>query len=102
MDMKEKNIIKIEDLLNRIKASKRPTQEGLVRQYFEVLCGWLGSPTSRAPQQTAFDQNLPAQHKKIVAVCLLRLLCANGNAVWEPPEFRNKVFALLDEHLGDI
>ncbi|MFQ5752639.1 MAG: ATP-binding protein [bacterium] len=102
MDMKEKNIIKIEDLLKRIKASKNPTQDGLVRQYFEVLCNWLGSPASRSPQKIAFDRNLPAQHKKFVAVCLLRLLCANENAVWEPLQFRSKVFALLDEQFGEI
>ena len=91
------SIYKIDQLLEELESTDR-------EQLPEKLPGFLNSVCKAVnlPQNAPFDSSNAPQQKKFIAVCLLRLLCRNADAIWDNTELRLKTFKLFDDEFGQI
>lgn len=98
MDLKE--ISQIEDLLFEFQAASDENLQRLLINFIEGLCKLAElayCPQDNCDilflmQEALLSKDNTAQQKKIVAACLLRLLCNNHNAIWSFTPFRVKDF----------
>ena len=97
MNPNPESIRKIDQLLEELENTDKELLLVKLTNFLNSVCEAVN-----LPHNAIFDSSNAPQQKKFIAVCLLRLLCRNSDAIWNNPELRLKTFKLFDDELGQV
>ena len=107
--MNSYNIHMIEQSLDKLETADEAQLSESLSTFFNNVCRALEltchSQENRDARDTCdvlFRQRNSLHKKNFIAVCLLRLLCRNADAVWNHKEFSTKTFILFDKQINSI
>ena len=107
--MNSRNIYLIEQSLDNLENTDETQLSERLSKFLKNVCNALDLPCDtqddRDPRDSygvLFRGRNSNRKKNFIAVCLLRLLCRNEDAIWKHEEFRKKTFSLFDEQINSI
>ena len=92
MNPSPEDIHKIDHLLEELESIDRERLPEKLPDFLKSVC-----EAANLPSTAQFDSSNTPHQKKFIAVCLLRLLGRNVDAIWDDTQFRLKTFKLFDE-----
>jgi len=92
----------LDNLLSEIEELNGKEMRNKRNEYARKIIQIQNLSTSNFSPQILFASTNTPQQKQFIAVCLLRLLCHNTDAVWEDVDFRHKTFNIFDEQFSTI
>lgn len=95
--MKPESIDKIDQLLEELENIDDAQLPERRLNFLNSVCDAVNLP----PDELFNSTNGPHQ-KKFIAICLLRLLCRNENAIWKDMDLRINTFNLFDNQIRSI
>ncbi len=95
--MKPESLNKIDQLLEELENTGEEQLPETLPNFLNSVCDAVNLPHDKL-----FNSTNGPQQKKFIAVCLLRLLCRNADAIWKDTDFRIKTFNLFDNQINSI
>ena len=95
--MNPESIYKIEQLLDELENTGRQQLSDRLPKFLNSVCDAVN-----LPHEVLFNSTNEPTQKKFIAVCLLRLLCRNLDAIWKNRDFRTKTCILFDNQISSI
>ena len=90
--MNPESICKIDQLLEELEDTDTEQLPEKLSSFLHSICNAVN-----LPHDALFNPTNGPQQKKFIAICLLRLLCRNADAIWRDTDFRIKTFNLFDD-----
>ncbi len=95
--MKPESINKIDQLLEELENIGEEQLPETLPNFLNSVCDAVN-----LPHDALFNPTNGPQQKKFIAVCLLRLLCRNEEAIWQDMDLRINTFNLFDNQINSI
>ena len=95
--MKPDSINKIDQLLEELENTGEEQFPERLPNFLNSICDAVN-----LPHDALFNPTNGPQQKKFIAICLLRLLCRNENAIWQDMDLRINTFNLFDNQIYSI